>query len=74
MDWLIICRVLVSMPKLRYLRITISVSERLRFEIGHRPERSADLTVEMLEPLKAVPVSGGGERKGKGVFDLITQG
>ena len=72
-DWLIICRVLASMPKLRCLRITIRVSDRVRFEIGHRPERSAELIVEMLEPLKAVDVSGGGERRGKGVFDLITQ-
>ncbi len=72
-DWLIICRVLASMPKLRYLCITIGVSDRVRFEIGHRPERSAELIVEMLEPLKAVDVSGGGEQRGKGVFDLITQ-
>ena len=72
-DWLIVCRVLASMPKLRYLRITISVSAQVRFEIGHRPQRSGELIVEMLEPLKAIDVSGGSEQKGEGVFDLITQ-
>ena len=64
--WRRVCDTLASMPDIHYLCITIT---QVHFNFEYRPpEESVRLVTELLEPLKAVKVVGGGQ------FDVVTKG
>jgi len=72
-DWLIICRTLASMTKLRYLCISIRMDPK--FARYRSLEEHNKLTEEFLKPLKAVKISAGAHGNGKrGQFNFVTKG
>lgn len=65
-SWTLICRSLAAMASLAYLRITISEE---CFDLDSRsPDENIRLINELLEPLKSIAVTRGGQ------FDVVMQG
>ena len=72
-DWLIICRTLISMTKLRYLCFSITIVNKALHHLSS--ENYDKLVDEFLKPLKAVKIPAGVDgQAGRGQFDLVTRG